>query len=200
MNVDRLIPTSRRTSLASHIRCHHPRRRVIQYAGDSGYRSRGRGLLDARLRGHDGGGSNSRLATTAPKISFSRRVCVRALPGSRPCERKGRREGRVLVAPMVRVQQKSTRQNHRYEPEQRRNGPQTRDYDSRRQNNGQPGRTTPRFPAAPLRLQSRHRACRRASRRRRGAGRTGGPARSPCRISWSARNRPAGRRRRSSAR
>jgi len=31
---------------------------------------------------------------------------------------RGRREGRVPVAPMVRVQQKSTRQNHRYEPEQ----------------------------------------------------------------------------------
>ena len=29
---------------------------------------------------------------------------------------RGRREGRVLAAPMVRVQQKSTRQNHRYEP------------------------------------------------------------------------------------
>jgi hypothetical protein len=33
-------------------------------------------------------------------------------------ENRGRREGRVLAAPMVRVQQKSTRQNHRYEPEQ----------------------------------------------------------------------------------
>ena len=30
---------------------------------------------------------------------------------------RGRREGRVPFAPMVRVQQKSTRQNHRYEPD-----------------------------------------------------------------------------------
>ena len=30
---------------------------------------------------------------------------------------RGGGEGRVPVAPMVRVQQKSTRQNHRYEPE-----------------------------------------------------------------------------------
>jgi hypothetical protein len=29
---------------------------------------------------------------------------------------RGRREGRAPTAPMVRVQQKSTRQNHRYEP------------------------------------------------------------------------------------
>jgi hypothetical protein len=33
-------------------------------------------------------------------------------------ESRGRREGRVLAAPMVRAQKKSTRQNHRYEPEQ----------------------------------------------------------------------------------
>jgi hypothetical protein len=32
-------------------------------------------------------------------------------------DNRGRREGRVPFAPMVRVQQKSTRQNHRYEPE-----------------------------------------------------------------------------------
>ena len=32
---------------------------------------------------------------------------------------RGRREGRVLAAPMVRVQQKSTRQNHRYGPNNR---------------------------------------------------------------------------------
>jgi len=34
-------------------------------------------------------------------------------------EIRGRREGRVPFAPMVRVQQKSTRQNHRYEPNNR---------------------------------------------------------------------------------
>jgi hypothetical protein len=33
--------------------------------------------------------------------------------------RRGRREDRVHAAPMVRVQQKSTRQNHRYEPNNR---------------------------------------------------------------------------------
>jgi len=33
-------------------------------------------------------------------------------------ELRGRREDRVPFAPMVRVQKKSTRQNHRYEPEQ----------------------------------------------------------------------------------
>jgi hypothetical protein len=32
---------------------------------------------------------------------------------------RGRREDRVHAAPMVRVQQKSTRQNHRYEPNNR---------------------------------------------------------------------------------
>jgi hypothetical protein len=34
-------------------------------------------------------------------------------------ENRGRRKGRVPAAPMVRVQQKSTRQNHRYEPNNR---------------------------------------------------------------------------------
>jgi len=33
--------------------------------------------------------------------------------------KRGRREGRVPFAPMVRVQKKSTRQNHRYEPNNR---------------------------------------------------------------------------------
>src|SRR5882724_4435307 len=36
------------------------------------------------------------------------------LEANRPRKNRGRREGRVPTAPMVRVQTKSTRQNHRY--------------------------------------------------------------------------------------
>jgi hypothetical protein len=46
--------------------------------------------------------------------------CVRAFASSWTLLiARGRREDRVHAAPMVRVQQKSTRQNHRYEPNNR---------------------------------------------------------------------------------
>jgi hypothetical protein len=44
---------------------------------------------------------------------------VRVSIDSTLIENRGRREDRVPFAPMVRVQQKSTRQNHRYEPNNR---------------------------------------------------------------------------------
>jgi hypothetical protein len=36
--------------------CHHPRKRVIQYSRDDRNQSRGRGVLDTRLRGYDSKG------------------------------------------------------------------------------------------------------------------------------------------------
>jgi hypothetical protein len=48
-----------------------------------------------------------------PRARFRAELCL----GAAPRNNRGRREGRVPVAPMVRVQQKSTRQNHRYEAE-----------------------------------------------------------------------------------
>jgi hypothetical protein len=50
---------------------------------------------------------------------FSRRMASEFFHQSTLIENRGRREGRVPFAPMVRVQQKSTRQNHRYEPNNR---------------------------------------------------------------------------------
>jgi hypothetical protein len=41
---------------------------------------------------------------------------VRAVLKRRPRKARGRREGRVLAAPMVRLQTKSRRRHHRYEP------------------------------------------------------------------------------------
>ena len=52
-------------------------------------------------------------------FAFSRRVASEFFHQSCPLDNRGRREGRVPFAPMVRVQQKSTRQNHRYEPNNR---------------------------------------------------------------------------------
>jgi hypothetical protein len=66
-------------------------------------RRRGHGVLDARLRGHDDRICVDVLATRSARV-------VQVKP---PSSQRGRREGRELAAPMVRVQQKSTRQNHR---------------------------------------------------------------------------------------
>jgi hypothetical protein len=49
--------------------------------------------------------------------TFSRRITPELCVACVPLLSRGRREGRVLVAPMVRVQKKSTRQNHRYAPD-----------------------------------------------------------------------------------
>jgi hypothetical protein len=71
-----------------------------------------RGLLDAPLEaGHD---DRERREST-----FSRRMASEFFDQFTLVRRRGRREGRVPFAPMVRVQQKSTRQNHRYEPNNR---------------------------------------------------------------------------------
>ncbi len=51
------------------------------------------------------------------EIPSSPRLRARAVPLKTLFENRGRREGRVQVAPMVRVQKESTRQNHRYEPD-----------------------------------------------------------------------------------
>ena len=51
------------------------------------------------------------------KSAFSRRMTSELFHRSTLIGNRGRREDRVPFAPMVRVQQKSTRQNHRYEPE-----------------------------------------------------------------------------------
>jgi hypothetical protein len=51
--------------------------------------------------------------------SFSRRAASEFCNQITLIENRGRREGRVPFAPMVRVQKKSTRQNHRYEPNNR---------------------------------------------------------------------------------
>jgi hypothetical protein len=50
------------------------------------------------------------------EFAISRRVAPELCKQTALQNRRGRREGRVPIAPMVRVQQESTRQNHRYEP------------------------------------------------------------------------------------
>ena len=52
-------------------------------------------------------------------FAFSRRATSEFSNQITLIENRGRREGRLPFAPMVRVQQKSTRQNHRYEPNNR---------------------------------------------------------------------------------
>src|ERR1700760_2602454 len=69
------------------LRCHRPRRRAIQYSRDSSVSSRSRGILDARLRGHDRCVCVGVLATQI----------VRAIQFDRPRKYRGRREGRVLA-------------------------------------------------------------------------------------------------------
>jgi hypothetical protein len=51
--------------------------------------------------------------------AFSRRVSRPSCCKHRPRKARGRREGRVLAAPMVRLQTKSRRRHHRYEPNNR---------------------------------------------------------------------------------
>jgi len=51
--------------------------------------------------------------------AFSRRIASELFHRFTLKRYRGRREGRVPFAPMVRVQKKSTRQNHRYEPNNR---------------------------------------------------------------------------------
>jgi hypothetical protein len=66
-----------------------------------------------------------RFVAVAPRdddVASSRVLAARSRPSHvdlHPQISRGRREGRVLAAPMARVQQKSTRQNHRYEPNNR---------------------------------------------------------------------------------
>jgi hypothetical protein len=58
-----------------------------------------------------------RAAITPPRSRGA--FCVRALAGIALEKARGRREGRVLAAPMVRLQTKSRRRHHRYEPNNR---------------------------------------------------------------------------------
>ena len=80
-------------------RRHTPRRRIIQYAASSRFRRWRRGILDARLRGHDGLIRLRILATHC-----ARGLQIHSAPkrrGRSATLKRGRREDRVRAAPAV---------------------------------------------------------------------------------------------------
>src|SRR3954452_17513599 len=67
-------PFAHASARECHSPCHRPRRRAIQYCRGAGDQSTGRGVLDTRFRGYDGGAYDERKAfahaSAAKRSSF----------------------------------------------------------------------------------------------------------------------------------